>query len=141
MTYIHKFVWLFTEMAVNADTGQSLSSLLNDDDLWSLIHKCDVPILKALLAKGGVPTSARKDSLQTRLFYCIRLGLPVIETEDAKEKSRKKSRADKLAIGSTDDVFVPHPLTLDNWDDSAKSFPDLTVVDIEFYFDKSKHIT
>ena len=56
-------------------TGMDLSNSLTYDKLWNLIPKCDVPMLKTLLAKGKIPVgNAQKENLQNRLYYAIRLG-------------------------------------------------------------------
>ena len=51
-----------------------ITSAFTDEQLWDKINMLHVPDLKALLAKGNVPTTAIKQKLQWRLFYAIRLG-------------------------------------------------------------------
>lgn len=119
-----------------ADAAKELSTVLSDEELWGLISRCDVAMLKTLLAKAAVPSNVKKENLQWRLFYSIRLGLPVIKTEDEKEIIRQESRQQKLKIGQ---MSIPHPLTLEDWQDNCISYPDVTKVDIEYYFDQCKY--
>jgi len=36
--------------------------------------------------KGGIPCNVNKDSLQKRLFYAVRLGLPLLPMEAEEDK-------------------------------------------------------
>ena len=96
----------------------------------------DVPSLKSLLSKVGVPHSVNKPSLQLRLFYAVRLGLNILPTQEEKDKQVAAAHTAKLDLGQG--FMLPHPLTLDNWEQESTHFPNVQKKDIEQYFDKCK---
>ena len=59
---------------------------LSDEMSDSLIKKYTVVQLKDILMKGGIPCNVNKDSLQKRLFYAVRLGLPLLPMEAEEDK-------------------------------------------------------
>ena len=61
------------------------------------------------------------------------LGLPIVPTEDENEKSRNATRTGKLRISA--ELSLPHPLTLEGWNESQSDFPDVLAVDVQQYFD------
>ena len=120
------------------DHVSSLGQRLTDEQLWNLVQKCDVVTLKSLLSKVDVPRTAVKERLQKRLFYAIRLGLELVPTEDEQEKQRRMARKKKLLMGEK--LVLPHPLTLEVWEDTPANFPPVTLERRNQYFDRRKLI-
>ena len=64
-------------------------------------------------------------------------GLPVIPTESENDASVQLSRQKKLVLSP--ELSLPHPITLDNWDNSGQNLPDLLPADTEDYFRSSEY--
>ena len=99
----------------------------------------DVEKMKRLLRKSGVAirSGTTRDQLSWRLFVAIRLGLPVIDTEEKEDQRVMESKAEKLKIEILDCVFnLPHPMTLleSDWERDSVHFPNLLDADVECFF-------
>lgn len=109
---------------------------IDDQNLIKLIEKCRVETLKVLLAKVNVPChGVTKCTLQKRLFYAVRTGLELAPTADEEDASRVETRKRKLQL---ENVSLPHPLTLNDWEKTPANFPPLTDERTTQYFDRSK---
>ena len=110
---------------------------LSDEKLWEYINKCDVSQLKSLLAKVGVPHQVRKEFLQKRLFYSVRLGLDILPTTEQQDQQVAALHREKLDLGNG--LMLPHPVTIEEWDESSISFPPVTKQDIQNYFTECEY--
>ncbi|XP_038058735.1 uncharacterized protein LOC119730016 [Patiria miniata] len=105
---------------------------VTDEELWGCVRQFDVKTLQEFLSKVDVPKSGSKDCLQKRLFYALKLGLPIVPTASNEELSRRESRERKLRFG--EQFKLPHPLTLDGWEGTSANLPPITEEKVNHYF-------
>ena len=93
------------------------------------LNKWNVEDLKKYLTARGVPLSSgscRKAQLIEKVLYAEKLELPILPTNENRQKEIESTRLQKLTV---DDILkLPSPESLKcNWLEGSEYFPDLTL--------------
>ena len=100
---------------------------------------CGVEKLKLYLLEREVPIgNTNKQGLINLAVFARKLGLKVVKSVRESQTEVESERLSKLSLEGRR-IILPDPDTLfEGWEDSAFSYPELSQINVEKYWDESE---
>ena len=108
----------------------------NEEDNFK---SCAVEKLKLYLLEREVPIgNTNKQGLINLAVFAPKLGLKVVKSVRESQTEVESERLSKLSLEGRR-IILPDPDTLiEGWEDSAFSYPELSQINVEKYWDESE---
>ena len=123
--------------------GGNMASLVreNDSSDEDYFRNWGVQKLKSYLTAKEVPVgNTNKQRLLNPAVFARKLGLKVVKNVEENQIVIDKVRVEKLRL-EEGRINLPDPDTLkEGWEDNALSYPELSQMNVENYWDESKLI-